>query len=124
MVGIFCLIGLVVVIGLRSTSTLGLAFDIVGVAILFFSALPNKAIRMTAVTELFHKQIAGSTIDIAFCGISSLSWLTLYPDDRYRNTSFSIAIVGYVAGRCRCQSVIVSVRHGAGHQAGQRDDEM
>jgi hypothetical protein len=43
-----------------------------GPVILFFSALPNKAIRMTAVTELFHKQIAGSTIDIAFCGIVSI----------------------------------------------------
>jgi hypothetical protein len=46
------------------------------------------------------------------------------PDDRYLDASLSIAVVGYVAWRRRCQSVIVSVGHDAGHQAGQRDDEM
>jgi hypothetical protein len=78
-VGIFCLIGLLVVIGLRSLVFLG-SLSILYVWLFSSSALfPTRRLGMTAVTELFHKQIAGSTIDIAFCGISSLSWLTLSP---------------------------------------------
>jgi hypothetical protein len=54
------------------TGTLGLALDIVGVITLFFTALPNKAIRETGVFEAFDLKMADKYDRCAFWAIVSI----------------------------------------------------